>query len=47
MPASKSLWHEYNESLVDGSRVLIDISFLKSQIEKSKIMNEGKVGAPL
>jgi hypothetical protein len=47
MPASKSLWHDYNESLVDGSRVLIDISFLKSQIEKSKIMNEGKVGAPL
>jgi hypothetical protein len=41
MPASKSLWHDYNESLVDGSRVLIDISFLKSQIEKSKIMNEG------
>jgi hypothetical protein len=38
----------YKESLVDGSRVLIDIrSFLKSQIEKSKIMNEGKVGAPL
>ena len=47
MPVSKSLWHDYNESLVDGSRVLIDISFLKSQIEKSKIMNEGKVGAPL
>jgi hypothetical protein len=47
MPASKSLWHDYNESLVDGSRVLIDISFLKLQIEKSKIMNEGKVGAPL
>jgi hypothetical protein len=47
MPASKSLWHDYNESLVDGSRVLIDISFLKSQIEKSKIMNEGKVGTPL
>jgi hypothetical protein len=47
MPASKSLWHDYNESLVDSSRVLIDISFLKSQIEKSKIMNEGKVGAPL
>jgi hypothetical protein len=47
MPASKSLWHDYNESLVDGSRVLIDISFLKSQIEKSKIMNEGKVGASL
>jgi hypothetical protein len=47
MPASKSLWHDYNESLVDGGRVLIDISFLKSQIEKSKIMNEGKVGAPL
>jgi hypothetical protein len=46
MPASKSLWHDYNESLVDGSRVLIDISFLKSS-EKSKIMNEGKVRAPL
>jgi hypothetical protein len=47
MPASKSLWHDYNESLVERGRVLIDISFLKSQIEKSKIMNEGKVGAPL
>jgi hypothetical protein len=45
MPASKSLWHDYNESLVDGSRVLIDISFLKSSNREIKNMNEGKVGA--
>ena len=46
MPGSKSSWHDYNESLVERSRVLIDIrSFLKSSNREIKNMNEGKVGA--
>ena len=41
-----SSWHEYNESLIERGRVLIDVSFLKSANVEIKKMNEGKVGAP-
>jgi hypothetical protein len=39
-----SSWHEYNESLIERGRVLIDISFLKSANVEIKKMNEGKAG---
>jgi hypothetical protein len=29
MPINKS-WHDYNESLIEQGRILIDIGFLKS-----------------
>jgi hypothetical protein len=45
MPLNKS-WHDYNESLVERGRVLIDVSFLKSANDGIKKMNKGKVGAP-
>ena len=45
MPANKSS-HDYNESLVERGRVLIDVSFLKSANDEIKKMNKGKVGAP-
>jgi hypothetical protein len=45
MPANKS-WHDYNESLVERGRVLIDVSFLKSANDEIKKMNKAKVGAP-
>ena len=45
MQANKS-WHDYNESLVERGRVLIDVSFLKSANDEIKKMNKGKVGAP-
>ena len=45
MPLDKS-WHDYNESLIERGRVLMDIGFLKSCKGEIKIMNEGKVGAP-
>jgi hypothetical protein len=45
MPANKS-WHDYNESLVERERVLIDVSFLKSANIEIKKMNKAKVGAP-
>ena len=45
MPLNKS-WHDYNESLVERGRVLIDASFLKSANDGIKKMNKGKVGAP-
>jgi len=45
MPANKS-WHDYNESLVERGRVLIDVSFLKSANDEIKKMNKCKVGAP-
>ena len=45
MPANKS-WHDYNESLVERGRVLIDVSFLRSANDEIKKMNKGKVGAP-
>ena len=45
MPANKS-WHDYNESLVERGRVLIDVSFLKSANDEIKKMNKGKAGAP-
>ena len=44
MPANKS-WHDYNESLVERGRVLIDVSFLKSANDEIKKMNKAKVGA--
>jgi Transposase DDE domain len=45
MPLNKS-WHDYNESLIERGRVLMDIGFLKSWNEEVKKMNQGKVGAP-
>jgi hypothetical protein len=45
MPLNKS-WHDYNESLIERGRVLIDVSFLKSSNKEIKRMNIGKVGAP-
>jgi len=45
MPLNKS-WHDYNESLIERGRVLMDISFLGSSRKEIKKMNDGKVGAP-
>jgi hypothetical protein len=45
VPAKKS-WHDYNESLIERGRVLIDVGFLKSTNIEIKKMNQGKVGAP-
>jgi len=45
MSLNKS-WHDYNESLIERGRVLIDVSFLKSSNKEIKKMNNGKVGAP-
>jgi Transposase DDE domain len=45
MPINKS-WHDYNESLIERGRILIDIGFLKSWNKEIKKMNQGKVGAP-
>jgi Transposase DDE domain len=45
MPLNKS-WHDYNESLIERGRVLIDVTFLKSSNKEIKKMNIGKVGAP-
>jgi hypothetical protein len=45
MPLNKS-WHEYNESLIERGRILMDISFLRSSNREIKNMNKGTVGAP-
>ena len=45
MPLNKS-WHDYNESLIERGRILMDIGLLKSQGNEIKMMNDGKVGAP-
>jgi hypothetical protein len=45
MPLNKS-WHDYNESLIERGRVLMDIGFLKSWNKEIKKITEGKVGAP-
>jgi hypothetical protein len=45
MPLDKS-WHEYNESLIERGRILMDIGFLRSANREIKNMNKGKVGAP-
>ena len=45
MPLNKS-WHDYNESLIERGRILMDISFLGSSKREIKNMNNGKVGAP-
>jgi Transposase DDE domain len=45
MPLNKS-WHDYNESLIERGRVLMDIGFLKSQNKEIRKMNDGKIGAP-
>ena len=45
MPLNKS-WHEYNESLIERGRILMDIGFLRSYKREIKNMNKGKVGAP-
>ena len=41
MPANMS-WHDYNESLVERGRVLINVSFLKSANDEIKKMSKGK-----
>ena len=43
MPLNKS-WHDYNESLIERGRILMDISFLGSSKKEIKNMNKGKVG---
>ena len=45
MPLNKS-WHDYNESLIERGRTLIDIGFLKSWNKEIKKINEGRVRAP-
>jgi hypothetical protein len=45
MPLNKS-WHDYNDSLIERGRILIDVSFLKSSNKEIKKMNKGKAGAP-
>jgi hypothetical protein len=45
MPLNKS-WHDYNESLIERGRILMDIDFLRSCNKEFKRMNQGKVGAP-
>jgi hypothetical protein len=43
MPANKS-WHDYNESLIERGRVLIDLDFIRSSNnEEIKNMNKDKV----
>jgi hypothetical protein len=44
VPLNKS-WHDYNESLIERGRILVDIGFLKSRNKEIKKINEGKVGA--
>jgi hypothetical protein len=43
---NKKSWHNYNESLIERGRVLIDIGFLNSWNIEIKKMNECKIGAP-
>jgi len=45
MPLNKS-WHDYDESLIERGRVLMDIGFLRSWNKEIKKINQGKVGAP-
>jgi len=45
MPINKS-WHDYNESLIERGRILMDISFLQPSKREIKNMNKGKIGAP-
>ena len=45
MPLNKS-WHDYDESLIERGRILMDIGFLRSWNKEIKKMNKGKVGAP-
>jgi Transposase DDE domain len=45
MPLNKS-WREYNESLIERGRILMDIGFVRSSKREIKNMNKGKVGAP-
>jgi hypothetical protein len=39
MPLNKS-WHEYNESLIQRGRILMDVSFLRSSNREIKNMNK-------
>jgi hypothetical protein len=45
MPLNQS-WHDYNESLIERGRILMDSGFLKSWNMEIKGMNQGKVGDP-
>ena len=45
MPLNKS-WHDYDESLIERGRVLMDVGFLKSWNKEIVKMNKGKIGAP-
>jgi hypothetical protein len=42
----KKCWHDYNGSLIERGRILMDIGFLRSCNKEIKRMNQGKVGAP-
>jgi hypothetical protein len=42
MPINKS-WHDYNESLIERGRILMDIGFIRSWNKEIRNMNEGKV----
>ena len=46
MPLNKS-WHDYDQSLIERGRILMDISFLESSKREIKNMNKGKIGAHL
>jgi hypothetical protein len=40
MPGNKSSWHDYNESLIERGRVLIDVGFLRSANVEIKSIQE-------
>jgi len=42
MPAKKS-WHDYNGSLIERGRVLMDLDFIKSSNDEIKNSNKDKV----
>jgi hypothetical protein len=44
MPLNKS-WHEYNESLIERGRILMDIGFLRSSNREIKNMRSRKFKA--
>jgi len=43
VPFNKS-WHEYNESLIERGRILMDLGFPRSSTREIKNVNKRKVG---
>jgi len=39
-------WKEYNDKLVKRGEVLIDLGFLKNEMQELGKMNENKIGRP-